>query len=800
MSRISRYVFKEILAPTLLGLLVYGTVLTMNLLLEAAELLIRRDLPVSLVAYYMMLAIPRILVLVIPMSVLLGVLVGIGRMSTDSEITALRACGYSDRRLLTPVVALGLLAALISGLLFNIAVPRANYAQHQLNARIFLSTDINREIQPRVFYERIPNMLIYADASSPSDGTLRRVLIYQKSPTGQEDLSLAAVAAMRQQTVRGEIEFHLDDVVSHGWQANRPDLYQVSRSQRQVIDRPPDVFVQEMIRSLASPPPRNLREQTIPELFDTLRDLRSRPPRRSLKRQISETLVEVHKKISLPATSIVFAVLALPLGLGRRKTSGRTWGFVVSLVVLLVSYTLLTAGEQLANRNLVPPALAMWTGNGIFLMVAIVMLATGSRLSLNLGGWRPAAVFRRRRAERSGTTLSPDSAVAEPEGRDLLADAAEEAAAEAPLPSTRQRRFPSTIDRYLLKYLFGISLYIALSLLILFTLFYAIELIDDLSHGEKPVSLLFPYLLYLEPQILFAYVAPISLCISTLVTFALLARTHELIAIRAGGIGLFRVAAPFIAASALVAGISFAAHDAVLPYTNQKANQVRDEIRNRSPRSYRQPERRWVFGSQGLLFNFSDFNRTRQEFQDLAVFRFKPGTFDIDQRVFAAKATWETDGWLLRDGWTRRFSDSGEQYEPFSTLKLAEIDPPDYFVQDWKAPDQMRYRELRRYVLDLEQRGYDTRELSVGLHRKIAIPCVPIVMVLIGLPFAMRVEKRGPVFAIGISVLLVFIYFATLQAFGKLGEVALLPPLLAAWAPNLLFSGLGLYLTATSRW
>ncbi|HEY3175647.1 MAG TPA: LptF/LptG family permease [Candidatus Polarisedimenticolia bacterium] len=791
MSRISRYVFKEILGPTLLGLLVYGTVLLMNLLLEAAELFIRRDLPASLVAWYLALAAPRIFVLVIPMAVLLGVLVGIGRLSTDSEITALRACGYSDRRLLVPVILLGLIASLVAGGLFNYAVPRANYEQHQLNARIFLSSDINREIQPRVFYERIPNMLIYADAASPSDGTLRRVLIYQKSPTGEEELSSAGTASMRQQASRGEIEFQLDGVISHAWHGARPDSYQVSRSTTQTIDRPPDLFVQEMIRSLATPPPRNLREQTIPELLDTLADLRGRPSRNAVRRQISETLVEIHKKISLPATSLIFAVLGLPLGLGRRRSSGKTWGFTVSLAVIMLSYTLLTAGEQLADRNVIPPALAMWAGNALFLAIGLGMLATGSRLSVGLGERLPALFSRRGGRPAEG-------AQAETPGQTDATDTG--SAPAAPSPAPRQRRFPSTIDRYLLRHLLGLSSIVALSLVVLFTLFYGIELIDDLTRSDRPFTLLLPYLLYLEPQIFFAYVAPISLCIGTLVSFAVLARNHELTALKAGGIGLFRVAGPFIVASAAVALASFAAHDAVLPYTNQKANQVRDEIRGRSPRSYRQPERRWVFGSQGLLFNFSDFNRTRQEFQDLAVFRFKPDTFDIEERVFASRAAWQEGGWVLRDGWTRTFGAEGEQYRPFGLLSFSGIDPPDYFVQDWKAPDQMNYRELRRYVIDLEQRSYDTRELRVGLYRKIAVPAVCIVMVLIGLPFALRVEGRGAVFAIGVSVLIVFVYFATLQAFGKLGEVALLPPMLAAWAPNLLFSGAGLYLTATARW
>ena len=784
MSRISRYVFKEILGPTLLGLLVYGIVLLMNLLLEAAELFIRRDLPLSLVAQFIILSLPRILVLVIPMAVLLGVLVGIGRLTADSEITALRACGYSDRRLVVPVLVLGIAAAVASGLLFNLAVPTANYAQHQLNARIFLTADINREIQPRVFYERIPNMLIYADAASPSDGTLQRVLIYQKSAAGQEELSSAGTASMRQEASRGELEFHLEGIVSHSWQSTQPDLYQISRSDSQVIDRPPDDFMQEMIRSLATPPPRNLREQTIPELMTSLAELRARNQTNSVRRQVSETLVELHKKFSLPATALVFAVLGLPLALGHRRSGGRTWGFVVSLIVIVLSYAMLTAGEQLADRSVIPAWLAMWAGNALFFAIALYMLITGTRIDIGLSGTGLRSMLRRGKA------------VAAPAHPGETATAAETIHPVSP----RARRFPSTIDRYLLRHLFSLSFFVALSLVILFTLFYGIELIDDLTRGSKPLSFLFSYLAYLEPQIVFSYVVPISICIGTLISFALLARTHELTAIRAGGIGLFRVAAPFLAAAAGVAVISFAAHDAVLPYSNQKANQIRDQISNRSPRSYRQPERRWVFGSQGLLFNFSDFNRKKQEFQDLAVFRFEPGTFEIVERLFAARAAWEHGAWDLKEGWSRTFDGPAETYESFASRRITDMDPPDYFAQDWKAPDQMNYRELRRYVLDLEQRGYDTRELRVGLYRKIAIPSVPIVMVLIGLPFAMRVERRGPVFALGVSIVLVFVYFGVLQAFGKMGEVALLPPLMAAWAPNLLFSGLGLYLTATTRW
>ncbi len=787
MSRISRYVLRETLAPTGLGMLVYGMVLLMNLALEAAEQLIRRDLPISLVALYLLLALPRILVLIIPMGLLLGVLVGIGRLASDGEITALRASGYPDYKLVYPIMALGLLGTVCSGLLFNVAVPAANYAQHRLNARIFLSSDISREITPRVFYERIPNLLIYADESEPSDGSLRRVLIYQRAEDGQEELSSAATVQLHQQPSRGGLQFRLEDVTSHAWQPSQAGLYQVTRAESQSIDRPPDLFVQEMMRLLITPPPRNLREQTLPHLIETLQELRGKEVQvRGIRRQIRETLIEAHKKISLPATCLSFCIVALPLALGRRRRSGaRSWSFAISLAVIVLSYVLLTAGEQMAGRGRVPAWSAMWAGNILFTGAGLIMLAGGSRLDLSFGAMHPMRLFARFRRRNATTAASPQAAPL---------------AAKGSPPRPPQRRFPSTLDRYLLRHLAYSTMFITLSLSVVVTLFHAIPLLEDLSDGRKPAAPLLPYLLYLQPQILFAYVAPVALCVGTLVTFAMLSRSHELTAIRAGGVGAWRVAVPFVLASLVTAAASFVAHDALLPHANQEANLLRDQIRNRSPRSYRRPDRRWVFGSSGLLFNFSHFNPDRNEFQDLSIFRFRPGTFDIDQRTFAFHASWVDGAWMLDEGWTRTFSGDEEAYETFKGRSAPDIDPPAYFVQDWKAPDQMDFRELRLHVADLDQRGYDTRELRVGLHRKISVPCVAVVMLLMALPFCLRVERRGPGFALGSSVLLVFVYYAVMQAFGKMGEIAVLPPLMAAWGPNLIFAGAGVYSTISSRW
>jgi lipopolysaccharide export system permease protein len=129
------------------------------------------------------------------------------------------------------------------------------------------------------------------------------------------------------------------------------------------------------------------------------------------------------------------------------------------------------------------------------------------------------------------------------------------------------------------------------------------------------------------------------------------------------------------------------------------------------------------------------------------------------------------------------------------------MDEPGYFAQESKAPDQMGFTELRDYVADMERRGYETLDLRVGLYRKTAMPAVCFVMVVISLAFAIRIDpRRGPLFGLGVALLLATLYYFSMQLSGKLGEVGALPPFIAAWGPNFAFSGAGLYLMASSRW
>jgi len=130
---------------------------------------------------------------------------------------------------------------------------------------------------------------------------------------------------------------------------------------------------------------------------------------------------------------------------------------------------------------------------------------------------------------------------------------------------------------------------------------------------------------------------------------------------------------------------------------------------------------------------------------------------------------------------------------------LAGIEPPDYFGTETSKPDEMNLRQLQRYVDDLESSGADASSARVALHGKIAFPFVAIVMTLLAVPFAVTTGSRGALYGIGLGIALSIAYWFILTIFGAVGATGLLPPALAAWAPNLFFAAGATYMLLTVR-
>ena len=781
-SRIlSRYIWGQIVHPAYLGLGVYTFILIMNLIFRVAELAIRRSLPLGLVLQIAALAIPRILVLTVPVAVFLGIMVGLSRMGSDGEIVALRALGTSDAPLYKAGLGLGICGTLITTVLLWWAVPHANYAQHWLTARTLSLSNPVDEIQPRVFYEKVPGSLLYAE-DIPPGGPLRRLFLYRspESPDQPDEMTLAHEATLKYVT-RGKqlsLEIQLTGGETHAVNPRDPGSYQLSRFGSQTIRLEPPKAVAARLRLLDEPPAKGLREQTLPELRQSIQNFMEHPNPRARKLLSREARMELNKMFATPCASIVLALLGVPLGLLNRR-GARSSAFAMSLAVILVYWVLMTAGEDLLRKEvLASPFLAAWGPNLFFLIL-------GTALSFSRVRWylSATAAFLRRGGTRFVHWRPWVHRPGHPE---------EQRVVRAPLRRTQY--WISLLDWLIASTFIRILTFILISAYALYLLVEAKGLIDNLLENKLPISLLLEYLAFRSPALILHYVLPVACLVGVLLVFSHLSRTGEMIAMQAGGISRHRAALPVILTTAALGVLSLLTTETILPASNQRAQELRAQIRGkRSPRTYYQPKQRWVFGEKRGLYSYNRALRGGEVLEGFSLMRSDPSALRLTERWYAESASWDGEAWRLRNGWLRTFAqDGGQEFTTFEERRLFLPEDPSFLAQEWTAPQQMGFVELRRYVKDLSDAGYDVRELRVDLQSRLRTPWVSLVMVLMALPFALRAHHQGGMAAVGLSLALGIIYFAVHSVGASLGKLGTLPPAVAVWGPSLFFAGIGL--------
>jgi LPS export ABC transporter permease LptG len=269
------------------------------------------------------------------------------------------------------------------------------------------------------------------------------------------------------------------------------------------------------------------------------------------------------------------------------------------------------------------------------------------------------------------------------------------------------------------------------------------------------------------------------------------------LAVKAGAVSLYRLSLPLLFMAALLSGMVYVLQDYVLPWTNRKQDQYHDMIKGHAPQTYRDPSRKLMMGSRSQLYHYTFFDPKSSTFANLSILSIDPQTFQVRERVFARRAKWSGDSWMLEAGWLRRFSENREIKEEkfFDSLPMYTMDSPDYFKREVREANQMTYMELQRYIDDLRHSGFDVGSLTVDLYRKLSFPLVSFIMALIGVPFSFKTGRKGAFYGIGLCLGLGIIYWSTFELFGKLGAINELSPLIAAWFPNLIFGASGFWMT-----
>jgi LPS export ABC transporter permease LptG/LPS export ABC transporter permease LptF len=785
MRIIDRYVIREVVPPFLLGLLVFTFVLIIPFIIDIAEQMIAKNVPAITILRLAATLLPSSMALTVPMALLIGLLVGLGRLSADREVVVMMACGISPYRMLQPVLVFSVVCWGLTSWLMLKGMPDGNQRYREITQEIVMER-AEGEVRPRVFFDDFPNLVLYVH-EVPLDGKgWVDVMAADTSNASQPIIYLAKRGRMVIDRKAQTIHMVLEQGARHTTKLDDPAAYEVLNFESTIIALDPSsVFPR-------TGPARGEREMPIEDLAARAAEMRANG------QSPHNPVMEIHKKFSVPIACIVFALLGLALGASHRK-DGKLAAFVLGIGVIFAYYVLMFTAEALAKGFWLPAWSAMWVPDIVLGAAGLFLLRRRARsadrpIRISMPAW-----LRRWTggdAAGSGTAASSTA----PSRR----------ATSRPVVVIRVPHFdlprPTLLDGYVARQYGRILAMTITGLLGLFYISTFIDKSDKLFKGQITVFTLLEFLLWSTPEFL-TYIIAIGVLLAGLVTIGLLTKNSELIVMRACGISLYRTAMPMIAFAIAAGAVLLALQENVLTIANRRAEELDQLIRYGKEQSLGVLNRKWIVGRNGEVYHYQYYDPNKLEMHNLSVFEFDRRDHRLTSRRFVQKARYTADArpdadpqWLLDQGWLREFS-AAEHEVKFTrfTDQVQRFEPAEYFVTEAREPDLMNFQQLRVYIAELRASGYNVLEHEVGLHRKIAFPFVTLVMTLIAVPFAVTTGRRGAMYGIGIGIVLALIYWVMISIFGALGASGVLNPMLAAWAPNLIFGAVAAYLLLTVR-
>jgi LPS export ABC transporter permease LptF/LPS export ABC transporter permease LptG len=783
---LDRYLVREIALPFAISLLVLTFVLMIPPILQRAQELIAKGVEVSIVARALMLLAPQALCNTIPMSVLLGILVGFGRLSGDREFVTMQACGVSLMRLLRPVALIALLGTAATAYEIIVALPGSNQAFRTIVADV-MEERIESTLAPRVFFDDFPHRVIYV-RDLPAGGGWREVFLGDQSEAGYYTVYFAREGRIRLDREQKLVQLELIDGSSHRTSLINQESYEPTEFERLTINFDPDTVFRPA-------PPPGTPEKSIAQLRESIAEERARGGPAFSQRFM------IHYKFALPLTCPILALIGLALGASNHR-GGRLTSFVFGFGVILFNYVLVYGARAVALGGRLTPELAAWVPNIFMSVVAVGLMAWRIR-----AGDQPIRLaipaFVRRWSARSKT--------------------AAEGSPDRPRRPFMVIRFPhlnlpapKLIDTYISREYLRVFALGVLGLLAIFYISTFIDMMDKLFRGETTTGVLLRYFAFATPRFIY-FVVPMSVLVSALVTVGVMTKNSELLVLRACGISLYRAMVPLVGFALLASIALFVLQDRVLASTNREADRLEAKIRGWNDQSTPLTQH-WRVGTAGQIYLFDVFEPRPPRFTRLHV-------YDVDQSAWRLRSITymnevvlqqqrRPDGertlvWMGKKGWHREFAppqgratrpdeDIPVKYEVIDQ-RVLNLESPQYFESTVPRADQMTLGELRTYIAQLRASGANVVGFLVELQRRVAFPLVTVVMTLIAVPFAISTGRRGAMYGIGIGIVLAIIYFIVMSVFVALGQGGILTPVLAAWAPNMMFSAVAAYMILTVR-
>jgi LPS export ABC transporter permease LptG/LPS export ABC transporter permease LptF len=773
MKILSRYVFREILTSSVLATALATFVIFLQGIGKLFELLVHSAKGPAVLELFA-LALPPILLLSMPFGVLVGILVGLGRLSSDNEMIAMRSAGVSTRIVVAPVLSFAFAAMLFSGACAVWLNPLAIRAEYKILNGV-AAAQLTADVEPRVFEDQFTNdtTVLYVNDVKPENGPVavwNGVFIADLTPpserkTGLKDaqpgptVTVAREALAVPDVKNNRIQLTLRDWGTHAspYHESAPTgaaVLQAQPRQQQTAKPFSEMLTRELI-AFVRHTPKNTQDGT-------------------------DSRIELHRRFALPVACLMLAMVGIPLGASSRKggrSAGYVWAIFLAFFCYYLGYITLTS---LARSHSIPVELASWLPNAGFAIAGIIMIARmespGDRDWI--GGVRHAVTAS---FSRFSNKLSIHREAVTRRGFKLA--------------------IFQILDNYVLSsflFYFSVTLFCLVTMVQVFTFF---DLLGDVVKNHIPMSQVMKYHIYLTPNLIYSTL-PIAVLVSILATFGVMTKNNEVTAFKACGISVRRLGLPVLLMSGALSALLFAFDYSYIPQANQIQDAILNEIKGRPAQTYLHPERKWII-HEYRVFYFQYFDPSEKLMVEPYVFELDPKSFHLVREIRASRARWQQNinAWVWEQGSAINLCGVDEcKVQDFTATTFPEVtETPDDFLKYVKQDKQMNYVELAQYMRSLQQSGFDTVKLHVQYYKKFAVPVFALIMALISVPFGFLVGNRGAMTGVGVGMALAMTYLATGLLFDQFGNVNLLPPVVAAWAPDALFSVAGLYLMLRMR-
>lgn len=757
-----KYILKEIASPFSIGLLVYTFTLLINMIFMLSGTLISKEASAFTVLQILVYMLPDFLSFTIPMATLMGVLAGLSRMSTDSEIIAFRTMGVNNFRILKPILRFSFIAFLFSTWLIMYMAPEAGFRLSKLMLQIGIKRAVSA-IKPGDFYTEFPYYTLYFSDKNKKTDEWQDVILHSRKDAGMDTFILAKTGSFVRNQDEKASYIVLRNVLVHSFKKEDPQksfslTSYVSMKER--VDDPQEVQLT-----------RRERQLIFPEL---VRRYKRDPGNRMLG-------IEFNRKFALPFACLALAFLGLSLGISTKK-GGKVSGFIISLGIIFIYYTVSVSTENMILKGSIKPFLGMWSANFFLLAVGIAAYYYSSKeKSIN---WERLFAF----AEKLKKRFKKHE-----RQKEIKKERKVVLVIKFPIPRLKFRIF-KILDKYVIKRLTLTFMLVFSSLIMVFYVIKFVEKIDDAVEHKVSALYVLKYIFFDTPETI-SFVLPVASLTAVLLTFSVMSKNNEITAVKVSGISLYRLIVPTLVFGIILCLGFFYIQEEVTPGANKQRQEVSNIINKRETKTEDEYNKNWVMGKDGIIYFYDFLDKNSDQIVNFNAVTIDKN-FTITRRISAKSARWDPGNYLvLQNGFERSLSDNNPiGYYKFKSKPIYIEEGKGLFTRKIAFSEFMNIKELKKYIAYLKGKKSETHKYEAQLYYKYAFPFSSLIMVLIAIPFSFMMGNKGTLYGIGIAITISIVFWFSFAVFSALGAAAILSPFLSGFAPLFIFTGVSIYL------